>query len=70
MKQKIYYEFKDVLELTNISERTFRYRIKELKDKYKNNPELLYKKQHSWKIHVSILFEFNPKYKITTSNKN
>ncbi|CAA0260926.1 hypothetical protein [Tenacibaculum maritimum] len=70
MKHKIYYEFKDVLELTKISERTFRYRIKELKTKYKDQPDLLYKKRHSWKIHVSILFEFNPKYKITTSNKN
>ncbi|OCK42245.1 hypothetical protein BA195_11515 [Tenacibaculum soleae] len=66
MKQKIYYEFKDVLELTKISERTFRYRIKELKTKYKDQPDLLYKKRHSWKIHISILFEFNNKY----TNKN
>ncbi|MEY8860158.1 hypothetical protein [Tenacibaculum singaporense] len=70
MQQKTYYEFKEVLELTNISERTFRYRIKELKEKYKNNPELLYKKQHSWRIHQSILVEFNPKYNITKTNKN
>lgn len=70
MKQKTYYEFKEVLQLNSISERTFRYRIKELKEKYKNNPELLYKKHHIWKIHKSILFEFKPKYNITKANKN
>ncbi len=70
MNQKTYLKFSEVLEITGISERTFRYRIKELKTKYKNNPELLHKKQHSWKIHQSILFEFNPKYIIRKTNKN
>ncbi|MDB0601776.1 hypothetical protein PL373_11570 [Tenacibaculum maritimum] len=70
MKQKTYYTFSEILEITGISERTFRYRIKELKEKYKDQSNLLYKKKHSWKIHVNILFEFNSKYKIKTSNKN
>lgn len=70
MKQKSYYEFSQVIALTGISERTFRYRMKELKEKYKDAPELLYKKRHSWKIHHSILFEFNHKYRITPPNKN
>ncbi|WP_075341193.1 hypothetical protein [Tenacibaculum agarivorans] len=61
MKQKTYYKFAEVLKLTGISERTFRYRIKELKQKYKDTPDLLYKKKHSWRIHVSLLNEFNNK---------
>ncbi|WP_418637595.1 hypothetical protein [Winogradskyella sp.] len=70
MKQKTHYTFSEVLSLTGISERTFRYRIKELKVKYKDQPDLLYKKRHSWRIHFSLLTEFNYRYQITPSNKN
>lgn len=66
MKQKTHLKFHEILELTGISERTFRYRIKELKKKYKDSPELLFKKGHSWRIHVSLITEFNNKY----TNKN
>ncbi|MCL5246850.1 hypothetical protein M4I21_13585 [Cellulophaga sp. 20_2_10] len=70
MKQKNYYEFKHIIELTGISERTFRYRMKVIKEKYKDQPELLFKKRHSWRIHHSLLFEFNHKYQINNTNKN
>lgn len=70
MKQTIYYEFKHIIEITGISERTFRYRMKVIREKYKDQPELLFKKRHSWRIHPSLLFEFNHKYQITTPNKN
>ncbi|RLJ60915.1 hypothetical protein CLV86_2764 [Lacinutrix venerupis] len=70
MKQKNYFEFKHIIELTGISERTFRYRMKAIKEKYKDQPELLFKKRHSWRIHHSLLFEFNHKYQINNTNKN
>ncbi|WBX70878.1 hypothetical protein [Tenacibaculum retecalamus] len=62
MKQKTHLKFGEIIEITGISERTFRYRIAELKEKYKDSPELLYKKRHSWRIHVSLINEFNNKY--------
>ena len=66
MKKKTHLKFAEILEITGISERTFRYRIKELKVIYKNSPELLFKKGHSWRVHVSLISEFNNKY----TNKN
>lgn len=62
MKKKTLLKFADVIAMTGISERTFRYRIKELKAKYKDSPDLLFKKGHSWRIHVSLISEFNNKY--------
>jgi hypothetical protein len=66
MKQKIHLKFADVINITGISERTFRYRIAELKVIYKDSPDLLFKKGHSWRIHVSLISEFNNKH----TNKN
>ncbi len=62
MKQKTHLVFGEILKLASISERTFRYRIAELKIKYKDSPELMYKKRNKWKIHVSLLEEFNNKH--------
>ena len=70
MKHPKYYEFKHIIELTGISERTFRYRMKVIKEKYIDQPDLLFKKRHSWRIHHSLLFEFNHKYQIAKPNKN
>ena len=70
MKQKTHYTFSEILKLTGISERTFRYRMKAIKEKYKDQPELVFKKRHSWRIHHSLLFEFNHKYQINNTNKN
>ena len=63
MKQKTHLKYADVIKITGISERTFRYRISELKVKYKDAPDLLFKKGHSWMIHFSLLTEFNNKHK-------
>lgn len=46
-----------------ISERTFRYRIKELSNKYQNNKNLISKTNNKWRIHYSLMDEFNSKYK-------
>ncbi|TQO36585.1 hypothetical protein GQ41_1163 [Arenibacter algicola] len=69
MKQKTHLKFDEILKLTGISERTFRYRMADIKEKYKDQPELIFKKRHSWRIHHSLLFEFIHKYQITTLNK-
>jgi len=66
MKQKTLLKYADVIKITGISERTFRYRISELKVKYKDSPDLLFKKGHCWRIHVSLIAEFNNKH----TNKN
>ena len=63
MKQKTHLKYADVVSITGISERTFRYRMAELKIKYKDAPELLFKKRHSWRIHVSLITEFYNKQK-------
>ncbi len=70
-KQKKYYNFNDIINITGISERTFRYRINELKNKYKDVPSLLVKKNRVWKIHYTLVDEFFTKYNprtITLSN--
>lgn len=63
LKRKIYYNSEAVMEIMGISERTLRYRLVELREKYKKVPSLLYKKKREWRIHNSILEEFIPKYK-------
>lgn len=60
-KQKKYYTTSEVMLKTGICLRTLRYRISKLKVKYKNVPNLLYKKDNKWFIHRQILQEFVPK---------
>ena len=60
---KTYYTSVEVMELYQISERTLRYRLKQLKDKFKKQPSLLSKENKKWKIHYSILEHFAPKRK-------
>jgi len=70
-KQRKYYTYNDIITITGISERTFRYRITNLKHKYRLVPSLLIKKNRNWKIHYTLVDEFMPKYKpriITLSN--
>lgn len=63
---KNYYSTKEIMELYDISERTVRYRLLELKDKYKDRPTILSKKNKKWRIHNSIIEQFAPK----RNNKN
>ncbi|WP_028871288.1 hypothetical protein [Psychroserpens burtonensis] len=70
-KQRKYYSYNDIINITGISERTFRYRINKLKKKYEDVPSLLVKKNRKWKIHYTLVDEFMPKYKprtLTLSN--
>ena len=65
-KFKTYYSTAEIMELYDISERTVRYRLLELKDKYKERPSILSKKNEKWRIHNSITEHFSPK----RNNKN
>ena len=60
-KTKTYYSSSEIMELCDISERTLRYRLVELKKKYKGQPSLLSKQNKKWRIHHSIVEDFAPK---------
>lgn len=61
-KKKDYYSCSDVMEITGISERTLRYRLKELAELYKDVPSLINKKNRKWRIHANLVDQFLPKY--------
>lgn len=65
-KFKTYYSTADIMELYDISERTIRYRLVELVDRYKDKPTVLSKKNNKWRINHTIIEEFAPK----RNNKN
>lgn len=58
---KTYYNSVEVMQLYQISERTLRYRLALLKNKYKGQPSLLSKQNNVWRIHNSIIEHFAPK---------
>jgi hypothetical protein len=60
-KYKTYYTTTEIMDFYQISERTIRYRLLELKEKYKRRPSLLTKQNNIWKINHSILEDFAPK---------
>lgn len=60
-KTKTYYSSSEIMELCDISERTLRYRLVELKKKYIGQPSLLRKQNKKWRIHNSLLKYFAPK---------
>ncbi len=62
LKMKIYFSSTDVMNMTGISLRTLRYRIAELKIKYKGVTSLMFQKGNRWQIHNNIVGEFLPKY--------
>lgn len=62
LKMKIYFSSTDIMNMTGISLRTLRYRIAELKIKYKGVKSLMFQKGNKWNIHNDIVGEFLPKY--------
>ena len=60
-KIKTYYSSAEVMQICDISERTLRYRLVELKKKYKGQPTMLSKQNKKWRIHHSLLKYFAPK---------
>lgn len=63
LKKEKYYTLKEILSLVDLKERALKYRMLRVKNKYKNNNKLLYKKGRNWNIHESIVFEFDRKKK-------
>lgn len=61
---KIYFNLSELKEITGLSDRALKYRMLYVKKKYNEVPSLLAKKDRKWKIHYSIVNEFEPKYKI------
>jgi len=59
---KVYYNLAELEKLTGMSIRALKYRMLEVKNKYKDVPTLLSKKYRQWHIHYTIVDEFMPKY--------
>jgi hypothetical protein len=63
---KKYYNLSQLEELTGMSIRALKYRMLDVKEKYKYIPSLLAKKNRQWQIHYTIVKEFEPKYNTKT----
>lgn len=59
-RSKIYYRLNQLEDITGLSPRMLKYKMKHIKSKYENVPSLLRKNGKSWKIHISIVNEFMP----------
>jgi hypothetical protein len=59
-RSKIYYRLNQLEDITGLSPRMLKYKMKKIKVKYSNVPTLLNRKGKSWKIHISIINEFMP----------
>lgn len=63
---KQYFNLTQLSEITGLGTRALKYRMLQVKEKYKDVPALLKKEGRNWNIHYTIINEFLPKYK--TSN--
>lgn len=59
---KIYYQLNQLEDITGMSPRALKYRMKIVKEKYSNVPSLLYRTGKAWQIHYTLIDEFLPKY--------
>lgn len=59
-RSNIYYRLNQLEDITGLSPRMLKYKMKDIKKKYANIPSLLSKKGKSWRIHNSIISEFMP----------
>ncbi|MBC7523024.1 MAG: hypothetical protein H7239_01080 [Flavobacterium sp.] len=67
-RSKIYYRLNQLNNMTGMSERSLKYRMKTIKEKYKDIPVLLNRSGREWEIHYTLIFEFLPKYKKNQTN--
>ncbi|WP_291147045.1 hypothetical protein [Flavobacterium sp. UBA7680] len=67
-RAKIYYQLNQLEEITGMSPRTLKYRMKLVKEKYSNIPSLLKRNGKAWQIHYTLIDEFLPKYNKKQSN--
>lgn len=64
-----YYKLNQLSQFVDLQERALKYRMNSVKRKYQNRPELLHKKGRSWRIHESIIFEFDRKRNTKRDNQ-
>jgi hypothetical protein len=67
-RAKIYYQLNQLEKKTGMSIRTLKYRMKLVKEKYSNMPNLLKRNGKAWQIHYTLIDEFMPKYKKQQTN--
>lgn len=64
-KVKIYYQLNQLEKITGLSIRSLKYRMKLVKEKYKDKPVLLQKAGREWRIHYTLISDFLPKYNLS-----
>lgn len=69
---KVFYQLNQLMPITGMSIRSLKYRMKKVKEKYSDMPNLLKRNGRTWQIHYTIIDEFMPVYKkaITTINNH
>lgn len=65
---KIYYQLNQLESITGMSPRSLKYRMKIVKEKYKDMPSLLRRTGRAWEIHYTLIDQFLPKYKKNQTN--
>jgi hypothetical protein len=66
---KLYYNLSELTSKTGLSIRALKYRMLSVKERFKGSPQLLSKQNRQWKIHYSLLPEFDPKYNLKTKTE-
>lgn len=61
VSKKEYYNLKELKEFVDLKDRQLKYRVKEVAKKYKNQSDKISRGKRSWRIHKSIIFEFDRK---------
>lgn len=67
-RSKIFYRLNQLNNMTGMSERSLKYRMKIIKEIYKDVPSLLRRTGRSWEIHYTLIDQFLPKYKKNQTN--
>ena len=65
---KIYYQLNQLEEITGMSARSLKYRMKLVKEKYSGLPNKLHRVGRAWQIHYTIIDEFMPKNRMRKPN--
>jgi hypothetical protein len=70
IRSDIYYQLNQLNQITGLSSRMLKYKMKDVKEKYLGVPHLLKKVGKSWQIHYTLISEFMPINKKKTFNEN
>ena len=64
---KYYYSLSELTDITGMSIRSLKYRMKEIKMKFHSVPYLISKQGKQWRIHYTMVDLFKPKYRMSYS---